>query len=79
VVGVNALGAVPAHATYSNPTPIYLQVYAQNSLGYITYVCKATATIQFDNSNTKYYLSVVVCRHSSYSFSNFTLTINGPR
>lgn len=76
-LGVSALSAVPAQAAYSSPEPIYLQVYGQNSQGYITYVGKATGTVQFDSSNTRYYLNVVVCQQSSYSFPNFTLSVNG--
>lgn len=72
------LAAAPAQATYSPPQLVYFQLQAQHSTtGVIYYLGRASGTIQFDDDNSSYYLSITICRQSSYSPPILRVYING--
>lgn len=74
---VASLAPAPAHAAYSSPVTVNIQLRSYDAY-YNTYlVGKVYGTIQFDSSNSRYRLSLVVCRQSSYVAPNVTVSVNG--
>lgn len=82
VVGVlfaffaTTLSAVPAQATLSAPIPFDFQLTGSTN-GVITLVGRANGTLQFDDSNTFFHLTVTICRQSSFTSVFLNVYVNG--
>ena len=74
---VTSLAAAPAHAALGPPQPVSMQLRAYTSTGVEYLVGRVVGTIQFDDANTAYNLSLTVCRQSSYVSPNVRVFVNG--
>jgi hypothetical protein len=72
-----SLVAAPAHAAYSAPQNVDIQLRSYNAYYQEYLVGRVVGTVQFDDSNSLYRVSLVVCRQSSYTAPNLTLLVNG--
>lgn len=70
------LAAAPAQATYGSPLPVDLQLNGNAPWGPIQ-VGRVVGTLQFDDGNSHYWLSVTICRQSSYTNPNVRISVNG--
>jgi hypothetical protein len=74
-LAVSPLGASPAQATYGPAQPVSLQLSGQSGSTQ-TLVGRAVGTIQFDDGNSSYLLSLTLCRQSSYTAPTLTIYVN---
>ena len=74
---VASLAPAPAHAAYSSPVTVNIQLRSYDASYNLYLVGKVYGTIQFDDSNRRYRLSLVVCRQSSYVAPHVTVYVNG--
>ena len=65
--------ATAAHATYGPDDPVFLEAYSPN--GSIK-LAGAYGTIAFDDGNTKFRYSIILCRESSYTEPNLRFIVN---
>jgi hypothetical protein len=70
------LAAAPAQATYGPGQPVDLQLHSSSN-GVQVLVGRVVGTVQFDDGNSQYWLSLTVCRQSSYTVPNVTIYVNG--
>jgi hypothetical protein len=76
-LSVSMLAPVPAHATLGPPSTVNIQLTKPWPGGGTILVGRVTGTIQFDDGNTAFKLSVTVCRQSSYTSPNVRISVNG--
>ena len=72
-----SLAAVPAQATYGSPFAVSLQLRSYTSTGTEYQVGRLVGTVQFDDGNSAYYLSLIMCRQSSYTNPQVRVYVNG--
>src|SRR3954454_18503789 len=72
----SSLAAAPARATLGAPQPVSLQVRGYMGSTEIL-VGRAVGTIQLDDSNSAYQLSLILCRQSSYVAPTLRISVNG--
>jgi hypothetical protein len=71
------LTARPAEATLGPAIPYTLQVRGQFQSGLIQELGRAVGTVQFDDGNSYYHLSFVLCRQSSYASPLLMVSVTG--
>lgn len=69
--------AAPASAAYGSPQPVDLQLRGYSSSGYEYLVGRLVGTVEFDDGNSGYRLSLTLCRQSSYTNPNVRIGVNG--
>jgi hypothetical protein len=74
---VVSLTPAPAHATYGPAIPVDIQLRSYDSYGNEYRVGRVVGTVQFDDGNSAYYISLTVCRQSSYTSPNAQVLVNG--
>ncbi|MCK2215856.1 hypothetical protein MF672_018945 [Actinomadura sp. ATCC 31491] len=67
------LPLTPAQAAYGPPNPIILQVNAGDG----TLLARVEGTVAFDDGNTRYTYSLVLCRRSSFQAPYVRIYVNG--
>ncbi|HEV8561122.1 MAG TPA: hypothetical protein VGR06_32760 [Actinophytocola sp.] len=70
------LSAVPAQATLGPPEPVDFQLTGSWN-GVVIQVGRLVGSLQFDDSNSLYRLDLTVCRQSSYTAPNVSVSVNG--
>ncbi|MFC6021761.1 hypothetical protein ACFP2T_37055 [Plantactinospora solaniradicis] len=73
---MTSLTAAPAHAAWGAPLTVDLQLRSYSN-GYEYRVGRVVGTVQFDDGNSHYLLSLVLCRQSSYTVPNVRIGVNG--
>jgi hypothetical protein len=73
---VGSLAPAPAHATYGPPQTVTIQLRSYDSYGNEYRVGRLVGTVQFDDGNSAYYLSLVMCRQSSYTNPHLRIHLN---
>jgi hypothetical protein len=68
--------ATPAQAAWGPQQPLEIQLIS-NPNGSEYRVGKVTGSVRFDDGNSMYHLSIVICRQSSYTFPNVRVFANG--
>jgi hypothetical protein len=71
------LTAAPAQAAWSSPYIVDIQLRSYTSIGTEYLVGRVVGTLQFDDGNSQYLLSLIMCRQSSYVNPNVRILING--
>ncbi|QYC42462.1 hypothetical protein Nocox_24295 [Nonomuraea coxensis DSM 45129] len=72
-IAVALLPLTPAQAAYGPPSPIVLQVNASDG----TQLARVEGTVAFDDGNTRYTYSLVLCRRSSFQAPYVRIYVNG--
>lgn len=73
---VTSVAATPAQAAYGSPVPFTMQLTGQTYYQTVQ-VGRAVGTIRFDDGGSHYWLSLTLCRQSSYTSPNVEVHVNG--